>query len=325
MNDFRTIVSIDPSPIKIGFKTPVLTIGSCFSDVIGQRLNELKFPVLINPFGTSYNPISIHRSIEYAVSNSTPPASTFLTSQGLHLNFDFHSVFAGLDRTETEKKINQAVSITHQFLKDAKWLMITYGTTWVYKRNDNSEIVANCHKRPAKEFTKFLLDTTTVIDAFKRLRETIQKTNPGIKFILTVSPVRHHKDTLELNSVSKSILRTACHHITQEFKDVDYFPSYEIMMDDLRDYRFYKSDMIHPSETAEQYIWSKFKTRYFDSSTVELTERFESVKKALDHKPFHPASVEHKAFLKQTLRRLEELSPHLDVSEEIATAQRLIG
>jgi hypothetical protein len=203
-------------------------------------------------------------------------------------------------------------------VQKADWLIITYGTAWVYELLETKEVVANCHKMPQTLFAKSLMTQKKVLDSFETMYGLLKSFNPNIKIIVTVSPVRHLKDTLELNSVSKSVLRVACHTLTEQYHDVLYFPSYEIMMDDLRDYRFYKSDMIHPTKDAEEYIWEKFVERFFDDSLKSFLKKWGEIRTALAHKPFHPTSSSHQKFLHQTLKKLLELKALVNVDQEVA-------
>lgn len=321
MNHFRTIVSPAPSQHKISLKNGVFTIGSCFADAIGSRLANAKFNVAVNPFGTTYNPVSIHKAILYGLKNELPVDHTYLTREDVHLNYDFHSDFSALERRALTDSISNAIGSTHYFLKSADRILITYGTSWIYLRLDSGEPVNNCHKIPSANFTKRLLSETEITESFDSLYADVKKFNPSLKFILTLSPVRHVKDTLELNSVSKAVLRAACHGIKTRHPDVEYFPAFEMMMDDLRDYRFYKSDMLHPTEEAEEYIWEKFMNTYFDKETINFVTEWNSIRASLNHKPFHPQSQSHQKFLRQTLSRLAELKSKINVDSEIAAVE----
>jgi len=318
---FRTEIIADLSTVKINLKDKILTAGSCFSDAMGKQLSESKFNVLSNPFGVSYNPHSIHKVLRYALHNQVVPDHTYLTTQELTANYDFHSSFSSLKKSEVENTIKEVVGTSHYFLKDAQWVFITYGSAWVYERNDSGEIVSNCHKMTSSSFTKSLLSQKKVLESFDEFYSDLKAFNPACKIILTVSPVRHIKDTLTLNSVSKSVLRLACQTITETYSNVFYFPSYEIMLDDLRDYRFYKPDMIHPSEEAEEYIWNKFSECYFDSATKDFIKQWKPIFTALHHKPFHASSSAHQNFLTKTLVQLEELSKTVNVDNEIASVK----
>jgi hypothetical protein len=187
----------------------------------------------------------------------------------------------------------------------------------VYENKKSKEIVSNCHKKPQINFDKFLLSQKRIVESFEKFYQELKNINKEVRIILTVSPVRHIKDTLELNSVSKSILRLTCHTLSGAYSDIEYFPSNEIMIDDLRDYRFYKADMIHPSEVAIDYIWEKFGETYFGEETLKFIGEWSKIKSALNHKPFQSDSPAHQQFLKETLSKLNQLKSRVDVSEEI--------
>jgi len=312
---FRTEFNLTEPNFKLDLKAPIITIGSCFSDCMGQRFLENKFDTLSNPFGTVYNPISIVDLLTLALKNQKPSDNTYTENQGLWSNYLFHSSFSSSDPELARQNVQTAIKKTHEYLSKSKILIITLGTAFVYKRKDNDEIVANCHKIPQKHFTKSLLTQNQILSEFEPV---ISKLNNDVKIILTVSPVRHLKDTIEQNSVSKSILRVACDTLANNFSQVSYFPSYEIMMDDLRDYRFYKRDMIHPSEEAEDYIWKKFSEVYFSEETIQFLEDWTQIRNALKHRPFNPTSDKHQQFIKNNIKKLEELSSQADVQKEIS-------
>jgi hypothetical protein len=316
MKEFRTEINLQPSRSRLNLRSRLLTQGSCFSDAIGDRLNLYKFKTLVNPFGVMYNPESIHKVLTYALYNEPAPDHTYLHHQDVFLNYDFHSAFSALEKEELHARIIQTIGTTHFFLKDLEWLVLTYGTAWVYERTDTGEIVANCHKVPGSQFSKTLLTPGQIIDSFRTFYTNLKKFNPGVNVILTVSPVRHIKDTLELNSVSKATLRLSCQLILNEFPSVEYFPAYELMMDDLRDYRFYKADMLHPTKEAEDYIWEKFVGRYVDEQGRTFIKKWNGILSALHHRPFHSHTASHQQFLKDTLKKLEELNSLADVEEE---------
>ena len=322
MNNFRTEVIISPSATRMRLTDSVLTIGSCFSDAIGSQLISNKLNAQVNPFGTNYNPHSIHKAIQYAVSNRDASENSFVERHGLTLHYDFHSRFSSLSKQDLRTQLQSTISDTHNFLGKSNWLIITYGTAWVYELTESNEIVANCHKMPQPLFNKFLLTQKRILDSFQAMYAELKNFNPGIQIILTVSPVRHIKETLERNSVSKSVLRVACDTLSQQHSDVQYFPSYEILLDDLRDYRFYKPDMIHPSEVAEEYIWQKFGERYFDDHLIQFISTWKEIRSALNHRPFHPDSPAHQKFVAKTIKKLEELKDLINVDKEIASLRK---
>jgi hypothetical protein len=301
----------------MGISDRILTIGSCFADIMGSRLRSAKVTTLANPFGNLYNPYSIFKAIQYAIANELPTANTFLQHQDVFLNYDFHSELSSLRQDKLLSQLTEIIGTSHNFIKNAQWLILTFGTAWVYTQKDTGEVVANCHKQPKALFTKSLMTQKQIMSSFDSFYHDLRQLNPAIKIILTVSPVRHLNDTLELNSVSKSVLRTSCYTIVQENPEITYFPAYEILLDDLRDYRFYKPDMIHPNIVAEDYIWSSFTTSYFDPSLLDFLHTWRNIQNALAHKPFHPTSIAHQAFLKELLATLEGFRGMVNVEEEI--------
>ena len=206
MDEFRTELQIKPSETKISLRQPVLTIGSCFADSIGLKLQSSKFSVSINPFGTVYNPVSIHNLILQTINKQPFAENSYLQNDDTILNYNFHSEFNSTSKQELEKSINHTIDQGHHFLRAAHSIIITYGTAWVYERTDNCEVVANCHKMPSSLFKKNILSQKKIVESFDEMYRAVKIYNPEIRIILTVSPVRHLKDTLELNSVSKSIL-----------------------------------------------------------------------------------------------------------------------
>lgn len=318
---FRTEIKIDKASYPISLKHDILTTGSCFSDAIGSKLVQNKFSTVVNPFGTTYNPLSIHKILRAALNHAYPATHSYFEHNGLYSHYDFHSAFSHPEKEMTESAVKATIRDTHTFLKTAHWIIITYGTAFVYKRNDTGDVVANCHKVPGQNFTKELLTEKKITDSFAAFHQNLKAVNPSCRIILTVSPVRHIKDSLSLNGASKAILRSACHAISEQHPEVFYFPAFEIMMDDLRDYRFYKSDMIHPSEDAENYIWQKFAATYFDKPTQEFLTHWEQIDAALQHRPFHSRSGNHQTFLKKLLTDLENLRGTVNVDAEIASVK----
>ncbi|MCK6618132.1 MAG: GSCFA domain-containing protein [Cyclobacteriaceae bacterium] len=314
---FRTELNPRQAHTPLTLQHQILTTGSCFADAIGNRFVTYKFNCLANPFGINYNPQAIHKALRYAIHNQLPHEHTYLISQGIHLNYDFHSAFGSLDKGILKQKLSNIIGVSHQFLKNTNWLLITYGTAWVYTRADTCEIVANCHKVPSSNFNKELLTQKKFLESFDTFYQELLALNPGINLILTVSPVRHVKDTLEMNSVSKAVLRLTCHTLSERYERVHYFPAFEMMMDDLRDYRFYKADMIHPSAEAEAYIWQKFLHAFADEPTKKFIAEWTGIMQALQHKPFHPASEAHQQFVKNTIQKLESLANVVNVEREL--------
>ncbi len=323
--DFRTELTVQPSPWKFGLKDSFLTLGSCFAQSIGQRLVDNKFKAMVNPFGTTYHPFAIHKLLRYASFHGYPTEHTYLVNRGIHYNYDFHSSLADRSKADLQRQIEEHIAAVHFHMKGCRVVLLTYGTAWVYERTDTHEAVANCHKMPAVLFNKRLSSVAEIVESFDSAFKSTESNNPHIEFILTVSPVRHVNDTLALNSVSKAALRLACHQLSEKYKQVHYFPAYEIMMDDLRDYRFYERDLIHPTESAMEYIWQKFIDCYCDAGSLQIIKQWNEVQKAMAHKPFQPGSDSHHQFLSDTIKRLEDLQSHLDVQHEINQMKSQIG
>jgi hypothetical protein len=229
---------------------------------------------------------------------------------------DAHSKFFAREKSTLSALLDIQKLEVSNYLKSANYLIITLGTSFVYTYQKSNEVVANCHKVPQSEFTKNLLPLVEMSAAFQSAQKAIQKINPRLKILLTVSPVRHIKDGMEENSVSKALLRLFCNEAATQNENVSYFPSFEIMMDDLRDYRFYKPDMIHPNEVAEEYIWDFFQEIYFGDSTKSHINDWQKILNALNHKPFNLESKSHQKFIQSTIEKLNQMSSLIDVSEE---------
>ncbi|MBO3697860.1 GSCFA domain-containing protein [Roseivirga sp. E12] len=314
---FRTEIERLKTPFSISHQDRLITLGSCFSDEIGKRLKSNKFETLTNPFGTIFDPLSLFELIDMALEPSTVLEDAMLHRDGLYYNYKLHSSFRSETREGLLETIQHQMSLTNQRLVDAKVLFLTFGTAWVYQTKDTQMLVANCHKQPQKKFRKYLLTVEEIMTSFMSIKESIQEINPDIQIVLTVSPVRHTRETLSLNATSKAVLRLACHYLSDMAEDVHYFPSYEILTDDLRDYRFYEKDLIHPNEQAIDYIWDIFINTFCSADTKKTLNEWARVKKALAHRPFNPEEKKHQDFLRQTLSRLENLKSRLNVEAEI--------
>ncbi len=310
-----TEVSLTPSDWKIDHQTPVLTVGSCFAEVLGGQLADNKFPALSNPFGTMFNPYSIAKVLTMALENTRPGQELYTqNADGIWRHYDFHSSFWAESQEELAQSLEEVLSRVREFLGTAEVLVVTFGTAYVYRYRKNLSLVANCHKTPQSEFVKELLGYEQLQNTWGDLIRALKSSR---KIVLTVSPVRHTRDTLPLNQVSKSVLRLLCHRLSEQYKNVSYFPSYEIMMDELRDYRFYKEDLIHPSELAEKFIFQKFSNAYFSDYTKEIMKEWQAVQKMLAHRPFQPQTDSYQKHMETALEKLEELKGNLAVEKEI--------
>jgi hypothetical protein len=314
---FRTEVEVSPPMFRVNLDSKIMTVGSCFSEVIGNQLSENKMQCLCNPYGTTFNPASIFKLVYHSLQKQPIFKHLFLQNNGVWNHYDFHSKFWAESRENLETELNQMHQNVYQFIRKADFLIITMGTAMVHQLKENSQIVSNCHKQPSTYFKKEMLSVKDISLRFKPMYEQLKMINSRIKIILTVSPVRHTKETLQVNSLSKSILRTACHYLEADFADVHYFPSYEIMIDDLRDYRFYKADLIHPNEQAEQYIFEKFSEAYFSNDLKQFINEWHKIKMALNHRPIQTGTSNHQQFLNDLLIKLNQYQGKIDVEQEI--------
>ncbi|PSR56803.1 hypothetical protein AHMF7605_26550 [Adhaeribacter arboris] len=319
---FRTELSVSLQSRQLSLQTHVFTAGSCFAEVMGQKLQQYKVPSLVNPFGTIFNPVSLFNLLQASLQPQPEFTGELVQREDLWLAYDFHSTFASHSRAELLTRLQETLSQSQAFLQNTDTIILTFGTAIGYIHRASNKLVANCHKIPQVQFQKHLLTIPEILSAFNTFYKSLQQTNPNARVILTVSPVRHLKETLEGNSVSKSILRVVCQELKTQYAAVAYFPAYELLLDDLRDYRFYKPDMIHPSEVAEDYIWEKFKSAYFNEDFQHFTEKWDKIRQALAHKPFHSESISHQQFLKKVLSQLEELQAKVDCQSEISALKK---
>lgn len=314
---FRTEINPDPATWKIHYRDPIFSIGSCFASNIGQYLLDHKFDAVVNPFGIVYNPLSAFDLIIRALRLEQPDPAGFVVNQGVVRHYSLHSDISATTRGALLEKYQAALRKASEHLRRAKVLIITFGTASVYRHKELRCIVNNCHKMPSRLFDRYNMEPQHIISQFEVMNEELMRLNPGIQIILTVSPVRHLRDTLPGSQLSKSILRVACDALARAQDNVSYFPSYELMVDDLRDYRFYERDLLHPNEMARDYIWSKFTDTYFDGETHAFLKAWTVVRKRLQHKPFNPGTPQHRAFIHETIDILRKFIYTVDTTDEI--------
>ncbi|HJX72468.1 MAG TPA: GSCFA domain-containing protein [Bacteroidales bacterium] len=319
--DFRTKVEIAASEVKMDHTAGILLIGSCFADNVGARLKSLKFRVEHNPFGVLYNPVSVKIDLELLTDRKIFTESDLHWFDNRWISFNHYTHFSDPDKTTCLQRINDSVVSASELLADARFLFITFGTSWVYEFRKTSQIVANCHKIPAGEFRRFLLNVEDIVQTYDMLMAKLKAFNPDLNIVFTVSPIRHWKDGATGNQLSKSILLVAIHHLVNKHHNASYFPAYEIFMDELRDYRFYAKDMIHPSEAALDYVWEKFTNTFISAESIDIMKEIEEIIKAKNHRPVNPDSAEFLQFRKKIRERIYALVqkfPALNLSEEIA-------
>lgn len=313
--DFHLQFPITPSVEKMNYSQSSLFMGSCFSENIGELLLQNKFNSLLNPNGILYNPSSIAIALRRYISNNLLKDSDLFYANECWNSWEHHSRYSHIEKLNCLGTINTEISKAHSFLKNTDWLFITFGSAFVYKRNN--ALVGNCHKQPHKEFSKELLETREIVNEYRKLISDLKTFNPNLKFVFTVSPVRYIRDGIVENNLSKARLIDAVHQIIE--KNVYYFPAYELVIDVLRDYRFYKKDMVHPSEQAIAYVFDKFRDAFFEDSASELFLRINEILIAKKHIPFNAGSPSHKKFRVNFLNRIQLLqsqNSYLDLSEE---------
>ncbi len=318
MQNFRTTFDISGSNQKIDYYSKTLFIGSCFTENIGNYLKTLKFQTILNPTGIIYNPASINECIRFLIEKKEFFEKDLDFFNDEWLSFHHHGRFSDPDKNNCLKNINEELLSASDYIRQADFLFITFGSASVYRHNEKNIIVSNCHKFPAETFLKYLLTPQEIIFDCEKTLKALKKTNPKIKIIFTVSPVRHWKDGAVENQLSKSILFVAINDIIKKIDNCFYFPAYELMMDDLRDYRFYAEDMIHPNATAIDYIREKFIQSFIKTDSLKIMNEVIGLIQAFKHRPFNNSSVNHKKFKENYLKQTKELKkqfPFLDLEE----------
>lgn len=304
---FRTSFIPEKSSLSVHHNQSVILFGSCFSAHIGERLEKSGFNCQINPFGVLYNPISIAQAIERCFQNKPYSADELMKYQGLWLSLDHHGSYSKPDQTETLQGINEEISSTNSKFRQTPLLVVTLGSAHVYREKQTRRIVGNCHKIPARNFTKELLSVEAIVERFSACLALLSSSNPSLQVVFTISPVRYLSDGFFENQLSKAILHLSVAKLMERFPQVHYFPAFEIMMDDLRDYRFYADDMLHPSPVAVNYIWEQLGKTYFSRETQALAEEIVALHKAAEHRPFQKDSEAYLTFLNQQLQKIDRL------------------
>ena len=304
--ELQTKIPLTPSDNPIDYRSTLVLFGSCFVENIGAKLAYFKFQQLQNPFGILFHPLAIENLIQRAIAGKTYRQDEIFEQDGIWRCFDAHSDLRSASSEELLQLFNQRLTETRTSLETSSHIIITLGTAWVYEHQALRRVVANCHKVPQKEFSKKLLSVTEIESSLDNMVEMIQKVNPNAQIIFTISPVRHLKDGFIENQRSKAHLITALHQIVNG-RNVSYFPSYEIMMDELRDYRFYGKDMVHPTQLAVDYIWEKFKSVWIGKDVYSIMNEVDTIQKGLLHRPFNPESEAHQKFKASLCAKIEHL------------------
>ena len=320
MSQFRTKIAMPEYEKKLDYREQVVLMGSCFAENIGEKLTSRCFPVDVNPFGILYNPISVANSLDILIANRKFGEEDIFFANGRWNSYYHHSRFSHQDKKICLEQINERITYGADHLRKSGFLFITFGTAWVYENRDDNRIVSNCHKIPAKQFRRYRLKVEDTVARWEELLHRLWEVNPGLQVIFTVSPIRHWKDGAHENQISKSVLFLIIEGLLERFeKDrIAYFPSYEIVMDELRDYRFYAPDMIHLSETAVDYIWEQFSQVLITKDSRDIMKSVERLRLATEHRPFNEHGESYRLFLDNQLTQAEKLMkqyPFLNIQD----------
>lgn len=310
----QTNLPLTPSQSIIDYNSKVFLVGSCFTEHIGAKLNYFKFQTAINPFGILFHPKAITTFLKAVGEKKIYTEADLVFQNERWHGFDAHSALSSTSEAETLANLNQAITEAHRFIEEATHIIITLGTAWGYRFKATQQTVANCHKIPQQAFDKFLSSPKEIVKDLFDCITSVKVINPACQLVFTVSPVRHLKDGFVENQRSKAHLIAAIHQVVEQTPESTYFPSYEIMMDELRDYRFYAADMVHPSALAIDYIWEKFEEVYLSPQAKKIKEKVAVIQRGLAHWPFNPQAEAHLKFLEKLEQKKEELHkevPHI--------------
>jgi hypothetical protein len=325
--ELRTTFKIEPSEHRISYADPVMFIGSCFAGTIGQQFELGHMPVMINPAGAVYNPVSVCNTLDSITSGKKYGSSDLYNHEGTWISFDHYTDFSSGDAEEILNKINRRSAEALKFISSAKYLFVTFGTARVYRWILSGKIVSNCHKIPESYFNHELLTVEDITILWVNQLDKLKSLFPDLKVIFTISPVRHLKDGAHRNQVSKAVLFLVVEKLLGHPVKPAYFPAYELVMDDLRDYRFYEDDMLHPSTLATDYIWDAFCGSYFDEDTKNLWKEAAKISKAVSHRIQHNSSYETKKFAKNMISRIDSITerhPYINLETEWQYFHKLI-
>jgi hypothetical protein len=336
---FKLSLSSKPSGESISYQDKIMLIGSCFTENMGLKLKYHLFETLENPHGILFNPVSVQNALEDYIINKQYTISDLFLLNDVWNSWYHHSRFSGITQQEALDKINNSISEAHLFLKSAKHLVITLGSAWLYTLNENAPtknglVVANNHKAPSAWFTKKIMKPQELMSSLQLLVDSLKVFNPNLRIIFTISPVRHLREGLVENNRSKAVLIQAVHDLIadQEMKKgqqfLEYFPAYEYVIDDLRDYRFYAEDLVHPNYSATNYVWEKFVDTYMSVETHSIMKQVAELQLAINHKPFFTGSSEHQKFIQSCIEKTTHLSalyPYLSLQKHLLFFKSQIG
>ena len=311
--------------LKINHRNKLLLVGSCFTEQIGNKLSQHKFSVLENPNGILFNPVSISNAVISYCNGKTYKDEDLFYYNELWGSWQHHTKFSNIDKTKALEAINTSQQKANDFVREADWILLTLGSAFVYEdksiaiQRGYENVVANCHKVPADKFNRRLLEIHEIRSLLLETIKAVKHVNPAANFIFTISPVRHLREGFIENNRSKSALIQAVHSLVNDV-DVFYFPAYELIIDDLRDYRFYAEDMVHPNYAATNYVWEKFIATCIDEPSQQLMKEIGVVVAAKNHKPFNPQSGQHQKFLQANIEKLQYIQsrfPYINFEEEL--------
>ena len=319
MELFRTVVNCAPSPEKMDYDSSIMMMGSCFAENLGVRLQQLKFNVIVNPFGIVYHPAPAAYQLKRIISGKYYTIDELHKRDELWHSFDHHGRFSHTDAQTCLEQMNRELQQAHEQLAQANRLFVTFGTAWGYRMKNTGHISANCHKFPSSDFERISFDEETIYSVWSKSISELRRFNPNIKIVFTLSPIRHLRDGAHENQLSKSTLLLAIERLYRNTENTDYFPAYEIVLDELRDYRFYADDMTHPNNLAFNYVWKIFCECYMDEDTTRIMKTVEDIVKAAIHRPIHLTSEYRKfaATYVEKIARLKQQMPQLDFTAEI--------
>lgn len=318
--DFYTSVELSTTFPRLLHSDRLMLLGSCFATHMGLKLINAKFACDVNPYGVLYNPLSISAALrEMMLKKKYTAEDLFYFRECWHSSMH-HGDFSSPNLEEVLNHINNRLQNASESISNLSYLLLTFGSAWIYESNESGKVVGNCHKQPEACFTRRKLSVDEIVNDYKILLQELLLLNPELKIIFTVSPIRHIRDGMHANNLSKATLLLAIEQLQLAYPNcVFYFPAYEMLLDELRDYRFYAEDMLHPSDVAIRYVWGRFVESCVSKEALQIMEESEKIRKALSHKPFNPNSDEHKRFLGQIVLKIDQLNekyPYLDFQKE---------